>query len=272
MQTIDIQVPRRAPMIETAQAPRLPIVGLPVHMMNIPEVVSVMTDWACVDRGRCHWIVVADMHAVIEAHRDVEFRRMLNHADLIVPDGIGLVRVAQLKGASLRARVAGTDLMKAFFSHTREMRLSHYFMGDTEQTLGLLQRNLHRSYPGIEIAGACSPPFRALTELDNDILIDQINYANPDVLWVGLGLPKQERWIFTHRHRLNVPLVLGVGAAFKFLAGTVKRVPDRMGNLGFEWLWRFAHEPRHLWRRIMIEAPQFVGLAALDITGLRRFC
>ncbi|WP_455388692.1 WecB/TagA/CpsF family glycosyltransferase, partial [Petrachloros mirabilis] len=84
-------------------------------------------------------------------------------------------------------------------------------------------------------------------------------------------LPKQERWIFTHRHRLNVPLVLGVGAAFKFLAGTVKRVPDRMGNLGFEWLWRFAHEPRHLWRRIMIEAPQFVGLAALDVTGLRRF-
>lgn len=251
--------------------PRLPIVGLPVHMVQIPDAVSAMTDWVCVDRKPGRWIVVADMHAVIESHRCLEFRRMLDQADLIVPDGIGLVRVAQFKGAQLRARVAGTDLMKAFFSQTHQMGISHYFMGDTDDTLHHLQSNLRRTYGGLEIAGTCSPPFRALTPAENDIIIECINAANPDVLWVGLGLPKQERWIFEHRHRLNVPLILGVGAAFKFLSGTVKRAPDWIGEMGFEWLWRFAHEPSRLWRRVMIDAPQFMKLAAQDVMGFRRF-
>ena len=196
---------------------------------------------------------------------------MLDHADLIVPDGIGLVRVAQLKGASIRARVTGTDLMKAFLAHTQSMGISHYFYGDTPETLNRLQANLARNYSGTSIAGVYSPRFRTMTPAELDLSIQRINDARPDVLWVGLGLPKQERWIFANRHRLQVPLVIGVGAAFKFLAGTVTRVPDRMGEMGFEWLWRFAHEPRRLWRRVMIEGSRFVGLAALDVTGLRRF-
>jgi len=255
----------------TGHIPRLPIVGLPVHMTQIPEVVSLMTDWVCVDRRRAHWIVVADMHAVVEAHQRVEFRRMLDHADLIVPDGIGLIRVAQWKGVPLRARVAGTDLMKAFFTRTKDLGIGHYFLGDTAETLSRLQANLERTYPGFRIAGTCSPPFRSLTPIENDAIVQRINDANPDVLWVGLGLPKQEHWIFEHRHRLNVPLVLGVGAAFKFLAGTVQRAPDWVGELGFEWVWRFAHEPRRLWKRVMVEGPQFVGLVVLELAGWRRF-
>jgi N-acetylglucosaminyldiphosphoundecaprenol N-acetyl-beta-D-mannosaminyltransferase len=271
MLTEEIEVTRQIDTVSTVRIPSLPIVGLPVHMVQIPEVVSLMTDWVCIDRRCCRWIVVADMHAVVEAYQHIEFRRMLDQADLIVPDGIGLVRVAQCKGASLQARVAGTDLMKAFFARTRGMDISHFFLGDTAETLRLLQANLERTYAGITIAGTCSPPFRPLTADEDDAIVQLINDAHPDVLWVALGLPKQERWIFEHRHRLNVPLVLGVGAAFKFLAGTVKRAPDCVGSLGFEWLWRFAHEPRRLWRRIMIEAPQFVGLASLDVTGLRKF-
>lgn len=271
MLAIETEVTEHFEDVGTEHIPRLPIVGLPVHMVQIPDVVSLMTDWVCLDRRRCRWIVVADMHAVVEAYQRIEFRRMLDQADLIVPDGIGLVRVAQCKGVPLRSRVAGTDLMKAFFARTKEMGISHFFYGDTHETLNLLQANLERTYPGFTIAGTCSPPFRALTADEDDAIIQRINDANPDVLWVGLGLPKQERWIFEHRHRLNVPLVLGVGAAFKFLAGTVKRAPDCVGNLGFEWLWRFAHEPRRLWRRIMIEAPHFVKLATLDVTGLRKF-
>jgi N-acetylglucosaminyldiphosphoundecaprenol N-acetyl-beta-D-mannosaminyltransferase len=267
----EMEFTQRSEEITTPRIPCLPIVGLPVHMVQIPDVVSLMTDWVCVDRGRGHWIVVADMHAVVEAHRDEEFRHMLGHADLIVPDGIGLVRVAQLKGSSIRARVTGTDLMSAFFEHTKSMGVSHYFFGDTDETLLSLRWNLERTYPGLSIAGAYSPPFRPLTQDENDAIIQQINDAAPDVLWVGLGLPKQERWIFEHRHRLDVPLVLGVGAAFKFLAGTVTRVPAGIGHMGFEWLWRFAHEPRKLWRRVMLEGPRFVGLAALDVTGVRKF-
>jgi N-acetylglucosaminyldiphosphoundecaprenol N-acetyl-beta-D-mannosaminyltransferase len=271
MLALDTDLKEQVKEVGTEHIPRLPIAGLPVHMVQIPEVVSLMTDWVCFDRRRAHWIVVADMHAVVEAHRRIEFRRMLDDADLIVPDGIGLVRVAQWKGVPLRARVAGTDLMKAFFTHTKDMGLRHYFLGDTVETLNLLQSNLERTYPGFTIAGTCSPPFRSLTPDEDDAIVRQINDANPDVLWVGLGLPKQERWIFEHRHRLNVPLVLGVGAAFKFLAGTVRRAPDWVGELGFEWLWRFAHEPRRLWKRIMIEGPQFVRLVLLELAGWRQF-
>jgi N-acetylglucosaminyldiphosphoundecaprenol N-acetyl-beta-D-mannosaminyltransferase len=271
MSPVGTEITEKVGDFGTGHIPRLPIVGLPVHMIQIPEVVSLMTDWVCFDRGRAHWIVVADMHAVVEAHQRVEFRRMLDHADLIVPDGIGLVRVAQWKGVPLRARVAGTDLMKAFFTRTKDMGIGHYFLGDTAETLSLLQTNLERTYPGFTIAGICSPPFRSLTPDENDAIVQRINDTNPDVLWVGLGLPKQERWIFEHRHRLNVPLVLGVGAAFKFLAGTVQRAPAWIGELGFEWMWRFAHEPRRLWKRIMVEGPQFVGLVVLELAGWRRF-
>jgi N-acetylglucosaminyldiphosphoundecaprenol N-acetyl-beta-D-mannosaminyltransferase len=167
--------------------------------------------------------------------------------------------------------VAGADLMKAFFARTKGMDISHFFLGDTEETLRRLKANLERNYAGITIAGTYSPPFRAPTADEDEALLELINGARPDVLWVALGLPKQERWIFQHRQRLNVPLVLGVGAALKFLAGTVKRAPDAVGQLGLEWLWRFAHEPRRLWRRVLIDAPQFVGLAGLDVTGLRKF-
>lgn len=271
MLTEALEVTQPIVPVERVQVPCLSIIGLPVHMIQIPDVVSLMTDWVCIDRQRCRWIVVADMHAAIAAHQSMEFRCMLDQADLIVPDGIGLVRVAQCKGASIQGRVAGTDLMNAFFARTKSMDVSHFFLGDTEETLKRLTTKLERTYTGLTIAGTCSPPFRPLTSVEDEAIVHMINQASPDVLWVALGLPKQERWIFEHRHRLNVPLVLGVGAAFKFLAGTVRRAPERVGHLGFEWLWRFAHEPRRLWRRVMIDAPQFVGLASLDVTGLRKF-
>lgn len=250
--------------------PQIQILGLPVHMVQIPEVVSLMTKWAMGERGKPYWIVVADMHAIIEAHKRPEFRAMLSSADLTVPDGISLIKVARRKGVPLRARVAGTDLMKVFFRQTQRSGLSHYFYGDTDHTLSHLVQKLDKDFPGITIAGACSPPFRPLTAQEDEAMISRINEAKPDVLWVGLGLPKQEQWIHEHRDRLEVPLVLGVGAAFKFLAGTVRRAPDWIGELGLEWLWRFAHEPRRLWKRIMVEGPQFVGLVVLELAGWRR--
>jgi len=252
-------------------AAQIRILGVPVHMVQIPDVVGLMTDWAGHEQARPRWIVVADMHAIIEAHKRSEFRAMIRTADLTVPDGISLIKVARRKGVPLRTRVAGTDLMKAFFRHTQQSGLTHYFYGDTEETLTHLVRKLGENFPGTAIAGTYSPPFRPLTAEEDEAVIRRINEARPDVLWVGLGLPKQERWIYEHRDRLDVPLVLGVGAALKFLAGTVQRAPDWVGELGLEWLWRFAHEPRRLWKRVMIEGPQFVGLVALELSGFRKF-
>lgn len=256
---------------EAAKRSQIKILGIPVHMVQIPDVVSLMTDWATHEQERPRWIVVADMHAIIEAHKQSDFRAMIRSADLTVPDGISLIKVARRKGVPLRTRVAGTDLMKAFFRHTQGTGLTHYFYGDTAQTLAHLGLKLSEEFPGIPIAGSYSPPFRPMTTQEDEAIILEINQARPDVLWVGLGLPKQERWIYEHLDRLEVPLVLGVGAAFKFLAETVQRAPAWMGELGLEWLWRFAHEPRRLWRRVIIEGPQFVGHVVLELSGLKKY-
>lgn len=247
------------------------ILGIPVHMVQIPKVVELMTDWIVRERHRTHWVVVADMHAIIHAYNQRDFRAKIETADLTVPDGVSLIKVARRKGVPLKTRVTGTDLMKAFFAHHQQTGIKHFFFGDTDQTLAVLQDKLEAAYPGMIIADRYSPPFRPLTPEEDAAIVRRINRAQPDVLWVGLGLPKQEQWIYDHRAQLNVPLVLGVGAAFKFLAGTVQRAPAWVGELGLEWLWRFAHEPRRLWRRIMIEGPQFVGHVALELSGLKKY-
>lgn len=247
------------------------ILGTAVHMVQIQDVVGLMMEWVTGDRAHPHWVVVADMHAIIEAYKRPEFRSTIETADLTVPDGISLIKVARRKGVPLAKRVAGTDLMKAFFAASKERGLRHCFFGDTDETLARLRENLAQSYPGMVIADCYSPPFRPITPDEDAAMIQRINEARPDILWVGLGLPKQEQWIYDHRARLDVPVVLGVGAAFKFLAGTVQRAPDWLGDLGLEWLWRLAHEPRRLWRRVMIEGPQFLGHVALELSGLKKY-
>lgn len=251
--------------------PHIRILGTPVHMVQIPDVVGLTAQWLAHERSRTHWIVVADMHAVIEAHKRPDFGAKLVTADLIVPDGISLVKVARRKGVPLRGRVTGTDLMKAVLASQPEAGLRHFFFGDTEETLARLSARVRSEFPHAVVAGTCSPPFRPVTPDEDAAMVRLINESRPDVLWVGLGLPKQEQWIYDHRAVIDVPLVLGVGAAFKFLAGTVRRAPDWVGDWGFEWLWRLAHEPRRLWRRILIEGPQFVGHVLLELSGLRTY-
>ena len=263
--TAEVAVSERPPIQQ------IRILGIPVHMVQIPDVVALMTDWITHHRDRTHWVVVADMHAIIEAHKRPMFRSKIETADLTVPDGISLIKVARRKGVPLKTRVTGTDLMKAFFAHHQHTGVKHFFFGDTDHTLTRLRAKLGETYPGMIIADCYSPPFRPMTPEEDAAMIQRINDARPDVLWVGLGLPKQEQWIYDHRAQLHVPLVLGVGAAFKFLAGTVTRAPGWVGEFGLEWLWRFAHEPRRLWRRIMIEGFQFVGHVVLELSGLRKY-
>ncbi len=250
--------------------PSTSILGLPVHTVQISQVVDQMADWIT-EGTRPRWIVVADMHAVMEAYRHEGFRLMIATADAIVPDGYSLIWTARRKGIPLKYRVSGADLMQSYFESSRGRATRHFFYGDTQETLALLETNLQRRVPGIQIAGTYSPPFRPLTTAEDERIIAMINAAKADVLWVGLGLPKQERWIFDHRTRVQVPLIIGVGAAFKFLAGTVRRAPSWMGDRGLEWLWRFAKEPRHLWRRVLVDGPQFIGHIALELSGLRKY-
>lgn len=251
--------------------PKITILGVPVHMVQRADAVSLIEHWVKTESDRCHWIAAPDMHGVVFTHKDPTFKAILRTADLVIPDGITLVWIARHKGFPLKQRVSGTDLMREFFRSACETGLRSFFYGDTEETLERLVANLRREFPRLQIAGCLSPPFRPLTPQEDEEVIAKINEAKPDVLWVGLGLPKQERWIFEHRDKLRVPVVAGVGAAFKFLAGTVKRAPAWVGDHGFEWLWRLVHEPRRMWRRSLIGGTQFLGHAVLELTGLRKY-
>ncbi len=253
--------------------PTVKILGSRVHVASLADVIPLMDKWIQKYRtgSNCRQIVVTGFHGIWAAHKHPDFKAILNSADLWIPDGIAPVWYAQLRGMRSVNRIPGAELMQAFFDLAHAKGHSSFFYGDTEGTLDALGKKLRKTHPGHRIAGVFSPPFRPLTpEEDNDI-IKMINDARPDVLWVALGLPKQDTWIFEHKERLNVPLAAGVGAAFRFLTGDVKRVPPWIGDHGFEWVWRFICEPRKLWRRELIDVPRFVFSALLELTGLKQY-
>lgn len=253
------------------QVPCIRILGTRVCMVQIPEVVGLMEYWIEAERSECHWIVVTGMHGVIEGHKDRKFQAILNSADLFIPDGFSLIWIARRRGFPLRERASGSELMRECCSLAASKGYRNFFYGDTEETLQLLTTRLKEDLPDLQVVGLYSPPFRPLSPEEDAEIVRRINEARPDILWVGLGLPKQERWIFEHRDRLKVPVAVGVGAAFKFISGQVRRAPAWVGNHGLEWLWRFLHEPRKLWRRALLDVPRFICLALLELSGLKRY-
>jgi len=262
---------KTAPAAPAADLPSVRILGSRVHMISLPEVVQHLDAWIQRPAPRPRRLVVTGFHGLWEAHKRPEFKAILNSADLWVPDGIAPVLVARRRGFKTATRTPGAEIMQAFFELADRKGYSSFFYGDTDETLAALRENLQRRYPGHRVAGTFSPPFGPMSPEQDAAAVRMINEARPDVLWVGLGLPKQDIWIHEHRDRLTVPVAAGVGAAFKFLAGSVKRVPAWIGNHGLEWLWRFACEPRKLWRRDLLDAPRFVTHVLLEMTGLRKY-
>lgn len=236
------------------------VLGNKIDMVQIPDVLELMDFWITQESQKTHWIVATGMHGVMEAQKNKEFQKMLSSADLWAADGISLVWMARLNGFNLKKRVAGPDLFHAFLKVSAQKGYKNYFFGDTDDTLLALTQKLQKELPGIKTE-SFSPPFRKITQEEDDQMIKNINDAKPDVLWIGLGLPKQEKWIFEHKDKLKVPVIIGVGAAFKFEAGMVSRAPSWMGNAGFEWLHRLFQEPKRVWRRVFIDAPQFLWFA-----------
>ena len=247
------------------------ILGTKVHIVEIPDVIKVMDHWIQSEPETCHYIVNTGMHGIMTAHRDPGFKEVLNSADLFVPDGILVILVARLRGFFLRKRMTGPGLMWEFGETAGKKGHKYFIYGDTEDTLQALAAKLTEAYPGLKIVGLHAPPFRPLTPEEDEAVVRAINNADPDVLWVGLGAPKQERWIYEHRSRLKVPVVVGVGAALKYHSGMVRRAPSWIRNSGFEWLWRLLQEPGRVWRRVLIDAPQFLGLVALELSHLKKY-
>lgn len=248
---------------------RIPILGAQIDQITTAEAVARVGTWIRERRPRPRHVVVTGFHGIWIGCQDPSFRSILNRADLFCPDGIAPIWLARLRGQPLPERIPGAELMRRLLDVSNTQGYSSFFYGDTIETLDALTNRLREHYPGHRVAGTLSPPFRTLSPAERAADLDRINASGADLLWVGLGLPKQERWIDAHLDHLRVPVVIGVGAAFGFLSGRVARVPSWIGNAGFEWLWRLAMEPRKLWRRDFIDGPRFLYHGLRESLGYR---
>jgi N-acetylglucosaminyldiphosphoundecaprenol N-acetyl-beta-D-mannosaminyltransferase len=222
------------------------------------------------DRGR--YFVCANPHSFQVARHDQRFARAIREADLVVPDGAGIVLASRLLGGAIRARVTGTDLFAGVSARLdAEGGRSCFFLGSTRENLEHLRRRMAETYPRIRIAGCHAPPFKpAFDAEDGARMLRAVNAARPDVLWVGMTAPKQEVWIAENRARLQVKFAGAVGAVFDFYIGRIKRSPPFFLEHGLEWLPRLLQEPRRLWRRMFVSAPLFMWHVVQARTG-RRF-
>ena len=243
------------------------ILGNEIPALDVPEIITTMEHMisSYVQGQPCRQVVNTGFHGLWEANRSAKIKKIYSEADLWIPDGISFKMIAQLKGCRTAKRLAGIDFVRAFLDIANEKGFKSFFYGDTKDTLNKLALNLGRQYPSHRVVGAFSPPFRLPSKAEDNDIIRIINQAKPDVLWVALGCPKQDIWINEHKDRLHVPVAVGVGAIFKFLAGTVKRSPEWVARLGAEWLWRFIQEPGKLWRRDLIDGPRFLWHVFLEI-------
>ena len=218
---------------------------------------------AALDGG---YVCVATVHMVMEAHDDPEFAARVNAADLVVPDGMPLVWMQKRLGAGQASRVRGNDLTINLCRYAEGAGMSVGFYGGRQEVLEAIKARAARDFPKLNIAYAYAPPFRALSEEEDAKVVTEINEAAPDILFVGLGCPKQENWMAAHRGEVKAVMV-GVGAEFDFYAGNLREAPRWLSNIGLEWLFRLAMEPRRLWRRYLVLNPRFMWLAARQLMG-----
>jgi N-acetylglucosaminyldiphosphoundecaprenol N-acetyl-beta-D-mannosaminyltransferase len=217
------------------------------------------------------YVCVAATHTVMVAQEDPETMDAVLGASLVVPDGQPLVWALRALGRPLPDRVYGPDLMLRHCARAAEQGTRIFLYGGRNQgALVQLTLNLRRRFPGLRVVGGCSPPFRDLDADELDTIADEINRTGADVVWVGIGVPKQEKWMAAMRERLDAPVLVGVGAAFDFHAGLVPQAPAWMQSSGLEWAFRLAQEPRRLWRRYLRYNPRFVAGFVSQLARSRR--
>jgi len=252
-----------------ADITRRDILGIPIALTDYDEAMNVMD--GMVARREPGYVCCVAVHAVMVAQRDREMREALLRSDLTVRDGMPLVWAANMLGEDLEQRVYGPELMRRYTDRCVERGHRVWLYGGRDQgALVQLALQLRRRHPGIRIVGGYAPPFRPLTGEEEDAICAQINEAAPDVLWVGIGVPKQEKWMARMRERLDVPVMCAVGAAFDFHAGRISQAPGWMQDRGLEWTYRIAQEPRRLLPRYLYYNPRFMLAFGRQLARERR--
>jgi N-acetylglucosaminyldiphosphoundecaprenol N-acetyl-beta-D-mannosaminyltransferase len=248
--------------------PRGNILGVHVSAVNSAQALDRLDNW--ITRRERNYVCVTGAHGVLECHADPGLRRAFNESGMTTPDGMPLVWLLKLQGHRSVGRVYGPDFMLQACRRSVQKRWKHFFYGSTPETLAELSRRLQEQYPGLRVAGSYAPPFRPLTPEEDALVIQTINAARPDIVWVGISTPKQEQWMMDHVGKVDATVLIGVGAAFDFLSGRKPQAPLWMQRSGLEWLFRLATEPGRLWRRYA-RYPLFVMLAAAQLFGLTRY-
>ena len=217
------------------------------------------------------YICVTGVHGIIEAQSDSTFRSILNHSFLSTPDGMPTVWLGRLRGFKQMTRVYGPDFMLNLCHRSMTEGYRHFLYGGKPGVVEQLRDELQRRYPALQIVGVYTPPFRPLTEAEEEELRAQLEISKADVLWCGLSTPKQERFMAAYSGKLPVKLMVGVGAAFDFLSGNSKDAPDWMKQSGLQWLHRLLHEPKRLGRRYLVNNPTFIWLTVLQMLGVKKY-
>jgi N-acetylglucosaminyldiphosphoundecaprenol N-acetyl-beta-D-mannosaminyltransferase len=246
--------------------PKYPIVGVPISTTSYDEVFDAL-DARPGDKATV--VAVCNVHSVMNARRDPALNEAISAAEIATSDGVPLVWALRWTVRPEQERVYGPELMRRAFAEEGERGWKHFLYGSTPDTLQLLEQKIREFSPEADIVGIYSPPFRQLTAEEQEATLEEIRASGADLVWVGLGMPKQELWM--HRVRPDLPgiAVLGVGAAFDFLAGTVKQAPGWMQRAGLEWLYRLIQEPRRLWRRYLFNNPTYMVLLAFQVLKVK---
>jgi N-acetylglucosaminyldiphosphoundecaprenol N-acetyl-beta-D-mannosaminyltransferase len=239
----------------TAARHTLPVLGASIDVLSTGTAVQRISTWAQSHQSR--YVCICNAHSVVTTRQDPAFAAAVAGADMATPDGAPVAWMLKRLGAAQQARVSGPELLLAYCAHASSTGQSIYLFGSTPATLAALQAELLRRWPGLQIAGAESPPFRSPTAEEDTASVQRINASGAGTVWVSLGCPKQELWMAAHRGRVQAVMV-GVGAAFDFHAGTVPRAPAWMRDNGLEWLYRLASEPGRLWKRYLVTNTAFV--------------
>lgn len=248
---------------------RVNVLGVGISALNLQSALGEIA--GAIRARRKGYICVTGVHGVMEAQSNEDFRRILNNAFLCTPDGMPMVWVGRASGQSQMSRVYGPDLMLDICAWSESNPCRHFFFGGAPGVAEVLCEKLRARFPKMEVVGTYTPPFRALNAREEDELLEKVRAARPDIFWVGLSTPKQEKFMAEYLPKLDTTLMVGVGAAFDFLSGRVRQAPRWMQRSGLEWFYRLCSEPRRLAGRYFKNNPIFVAKIAMQLSGLKKY-
>lgn len=255
--------------ISDGAPPRVNVLGVGISAINMQEALSV-SERLLQQRGK-GYVCVTGVHGIMEAQRDKNLRNILNRSFLCTPDGMPTVWVGRLQGHRGMRRVYGPDYMLEMCKLSTKHGYRHFLYGGNLGVVQMLKQRLEGMVPAINIVGTCTPPFRPLTPWEEAKLASIVSQSKPDIFWVGLSTPKQERFMAQFLDRLDTSLMVGVGAAFDIHAGLLADAPPWMKNCGLQWLYRLLKEPRRLWRRYLSNNPRFLWSIGLQCAQVKKF-